>query len=107
MPRGMRGAALLEKIDGKAASGEWMIEGGTPNTLMRRGVSRDTVKIGTPVVVTGYTAQKRESITGAASSANTESMAKQTTATALQALDGRVPGVTVESDGAPGSRTIG
>ena len=58
-----------------------------------------------PVVVTGYTAQPRTSITGAASSANTESMSKQTTATALQALDGRVPGVTVESDGAPGSRT--
>ena len=34
-----------------------MIEGGTPNTLMRRGVSRDTLKIGTPVVVTGYQAK--------------------------------------------------
>ena len=47
----------VTKIDGKAASGEWMIEGGTPNTLMRRGVSRDTLKIGTPVVVTGYQAK--------------------------------------------------
>jgi hypothetical protein len=47
----------VEKIDGKAASGEWMIEGGTPNTLMRRGVSRDTLKIGTAVVVTGYQAK--------------------------------------------------
>ena len=36
---------------------EWMIEGGTPNTLMRRGVSRDTLKIGTPVVVNGYQAK--------------------------------------------------
>ena len=36
---------------------EWMIEGGTPNTLMRRGVSRDTLKIGTAVVVTGYQAK--------------------------------------------------
>ena len=35
----------------------WMIEGGTPNTLMRRGVTRDTLKIGTPVVVTGYQAK--------------------------------------------------
>jgi hypothetical protein len=41
--------------DGKTE--EWMIEGGTPNTLMRRGVSRDTLKIGTPVVVTGYQAK--------------------------------------------------
>jgi len=35
----------------------WMIEGGTPNTLMRRGVSRDTLKVGTEVVVTGYQAK--------------------------------------------------
>ena len=34
-----------------------MIEGGTPNTLMRRGVSRDTLKIGTEVKVTGYQAK--------------------------------------------------
>ena len=32
----------------------WMIEGGTPNTLLRRGVTRETVKIGTEVVVDGY-----------------------------------------------------
>lgn len=36
---------------------EWMIEGGTPNTLMRRGISRDTLKIGTAIVVTGYQAK--------------------------------------------------
>ena len=45
----------VKKPDGKVE--EWMIEGGTPNTLMRRGVSRDTLKIGTPVVVTGYQAK--------------------------------------------------
>ncbi len=47
-------------IDVKKPNGateEWMIEGGTPNTLMRRGVSRDTLKIGTPVVVNGYQAK--------------------------------------------------
>lgn len=32
----------------------WMIEGGTPNTLLRRGVTRETVKIGTEVIVDGY-----------------------------------------------------
>jgi len=47
----------VTSLDGKPASGEWMIEGGTPNTLMRRGVSRDSLKIGTPVVVTGYQAK--------------------------------------------------
>ena len=45
----------VKKPDGK--SEEWMIEGGTPNTLMRRGISRDTLKIGTPIVVTGYQAK--------------------------------------------------
>jgi hypothetical protein len=47
-------------IDVKKADGtteEWMIEGGTPNTLMRRGISRDTLKIGTQIVVTGYQAK--------------------------------------------------
>jgi len=47
-------------IDVKKPNGateEWMIEGGTPNSLMRRGVSRDTLKIGTPVVVNGYQAK--------------------------------------------------
>jgi len=45
----------VKKPDG--TSEEWMIEGGTPNTLMRRGVSRDTLKIGTMVVVNGYQAK--------------------------------------------------
>ena len=45
----------VKKPDG--ATEEWMIEGGTPNTLMRRGVTRDTLKIGTAVVVTGYQAK--------------------------------------------------
>src|SRR6266702_4746245 len=45
----------VKKPDGQVE--EWMIEGGTPNTLMRRGVTRDTLKIGTPVVVTGYQAK--------------------------------------------------
>ena len=44
--------------DGKAVSGEeWSIEGGTPNTLMRRGISRDTLKVGTAIVVNGYQAK--------------------------------------------------
>jgi hypothetical protein len=34
-----------------------MIEGGTPNALMRRGVTRDTLKVGTEIIVTGYQAK--------------------------------------------------
>src|SRR6516164_10700363 len=33
---------------------EWMIEAGTPNTLLRRGFTRDSLKKGTEVVVDGY-----------------------------------------------------
>jgi hypothetical protein len=32
----------------------WAIEGGTPNTLLRRGLTRDTLKIGTEIIVDGY-----------------------------------------------------
>ena len=45
----------VKKPDGK--SEVWMIEGGTPNTLMRRGISRDSLKIGEAIVVTGYQAK--------------------------------------------------
>jgi hypothetical protein len=30
------------------------VEGGTPNTLLRRGLTRDTLKIGTEIIVDGY-----------------------------------------------------
>jgi hypothetical protein len=32
----------------------WMVEGGTPNTLLRAGIDRNTLKIGTDIVVRGY-----------------------------------------------------
>jgi len=35
----------------------WMVEGGTPNTLQRNGVTRDSLKIGTVIVVSGYRAK--------------------------------------------------
>lgn len=59
-----------------------------------------------PVIVTGYTAQRRGDITGAVSSVtNMEGAAQQTGASVLQRLDGRVPGVVVEASGSPGSRS--
>src|SRR5262245_14309366 len=42
----------VKKPDGKVEN--WMVEGGTPNTLQRRGITRDTIKIGTVIVVDGY-----------------------------------------------------
>jgi hypothetical protein len=45
----------VKKPDGGVE--QWMIEGGTPNTLLRRGVTRDSIKIGTVVLVDGYQAK--------------------------------------------------
>ena len=33
---------------------EWAVEGGTPNTLLRRGINRDSLTPGTEIVVDGY-----------------------------------------------------
>jgi hypothetical protein len=41
--------------DGKVSS--WMIEAGSPNVLFRRGFTKNTVAIGTRVVVDGYRAK--------------------------------------------------
>ena len=41
--------------DGKVE--KWAIEAGSPNILMRRGVTKDTVKVGTKIVVDGYQAK--------------------------------------------------
>ena len=33
---------------------EWMIEAGCPNTLLRRGLTKDSLKVGTEILVQGY-----------------------------------------------------
>jgi hypothetical protein len=45
----------VKESDGKST--RWMIEGGTPNTLLRRGLTRDSLPIGTEIVVDGYRAK--------------------------------------------------
>ena len=37
----------------------WMVEAGTPNTLFRRGITRNTVAIGTVVVIDGFQGKDR------------------------------------------------
>jgi hypothetical protein len=37
----------------------WMVEGGTPNTLLRRGITRDSLTAGTEIVVDGYQSKDR------------------------------------------------
>ena len=47
-------------IDVKEPDGSvqrWMIEGGTPNTLLRRGLTRESLPAGTEVIVDGYRAK--------------------------------------------------
>jgi len=38
----------------------WMVEGGTPNTLLRRGLRRECLAIGTVVIVDGYQTKDHE-----------------------------------------------
>jgi Family of unknown function (DUF6152) len=42
----------ITKPDG--AKEVWMIEGGSPNSLLRHGVTRDSLPVGTEIVVDGY-----------------------------------------------------
>jgi hypothetical protein len=47
-------------IDVKDADGKterWMVEGGTPNTLLRRGLTRASLPEGTEILVDGYRAK--------------------------------------------------
>jgi hypothetical protein len=50
------------------AQKEWMVEGGTPNTLLRVGINRDTLKPGTDIIVHGY--QSKDKLCTAACKAN-------------------------------------
>ena len=38
---------------------EWMVEAGTPNTLFRAGIDRNSLKVGTDIVVRGYQAKDK------------------------------------------------
>jgi len=49
----------LENTNEDGTKQLWMVEGGTPNTLLRRGINRDSLQIGTEIVVTGYQSKDR------------------------------------------------
>ena len=72
----------------------------TINVAMERAIS-----VLPEVVVTGYQSQKRTDITGAVASVDLGSVTRQTSASVLQKLDGRVAGVTIDAGGSPGSRS--
>ena len=43
-----------QKRDLKGATEDWAVEGGTPNTLLRRGITRDSLAGSPEIVVDGY-----------------------------------------------------
>ena len=45
----------VKKPDGTSET--WMIEAGSPNSLFRRGINKNTVRVGMQVVVDGYQAR--------------------------------------------------
>src|SRR3974390_2603467 len=45
----------VKNTDGSVTN--WMIEGGSPNTLFRRGFTKDSLANGTEIVVDGYQAK--------------------------------------------------
>lgn len=47
----------IEVVDENGEAVSWMIEGGSPNALVRRGVTKASVPIGSELVVRGYQAR--------------------------------------------------
>jgi TonB-linked SusC/RagA family outer membrane protein len=55
------------------------------------------------IVVTGYTAQRKKDLTGAVAVVDVAQLKSQPAASAVEALQGKAPGVQIVNDGAPGS----
>jgi TonB-linked SusC/RagA family outer membrane protein len=55
------------------------------------------------IVVTGYTSQRKKDLTGAVSVVDIAQLKAQPAASAVEALQGKAPGVQIVVDGAPGS----
>jgi hypothetical protein len=47
----------LDVVDEKGVTVAWMVEGGTPNTLLRAGIHKNSVPIGSEIKVRGYQAK--------------------------------------------------
>jgi Family of unknown function (DUF6152) len=47
----------IHVITKRGKAEDWMIEGGTPNALFRRGITRESLKAGTEIVVAGFQAK--------------------------------------------------
>ena len=49
----------LEHTNEAGEKEQWMVEGGTPNTLLRRGLTRKSLQPGSVIVVRGFQAKDR------------------------------------------------
>lgn len=49
----------------------WMVEGGTPNTLLRNGLSRNMLRPGTEIIVRGYQAKDKRCLPSRVTGENT------------------------------------
>src|SRR5262245_29271987 len=49
----------LEHTNPEGKKEIWMVEGGTPNSLLRRGLKRDTIQTQMVIIVDGYQAKDR------------------------------------------------
>lgn len=47
----------LDVTDDSGETVTWMIEGGSPNALVRRGVTKNSIPVGTELLVSGYQAR--------------------------------------------------
>jgi hypothetical protein len=47
----------IEVKDPDGSVSEWMIEGGSPNSLIRQGVTKNSIKIGMELTIEGYQAK--------------------------------------------------
>lgn len=65
----------------------------------------ESVSLLDEIVVTGYMTQKKVDLTGAVSVVDLETLADQVSANMMQALQGRVPGLYIETTGDPTGRT--
>ncbi len=49
----------LEVVKPNGTTEAWMVEGGTPNTLLRRGFTKNSLLPGTEIIVDGYQSKDR------------------------------------------------
>jgi hypothetical protein len=47
----------IEVVGDDGTATVWMIEGGSPNALVRRGITKDSIPVGAELIVNGYQAR--------------------------------------------------